>query len=51
MGADEVVDYTTQDQVAMFKDRPFDGVVDLVGGRCSLLHVHMRYAQVYNEWC
>ena len=32
LGADQVVDYTCQDLVALFKDTPFDGVVDLVGG-------------------
>ncbi len=34
LGADDIVDYTTQDVVSLYKEQPFDGVVDLVGGVC-----------------
>ncbi len=32
LGADEVVDYQTEDFVAKYKDKPFDLVIDAVGG-------------------
>jgi NADPH:quinone reductase-like Zn-dependent oxidoreductase len=45
LGADEVVDYSTQDFFELYKEQPFDAVLDLMGGEaqpaapccCSLL--------------
>jgi hypothetical protein len=33
LGADEAVDYRSQDFEDMYKNDPFDAVVDLIGGR------------------
>ena len=33
LGADVAVDYKTQDFVQMYRDNPFDAVIDLIGGR------------------
>lgn len=37
LGADEAVDYTTQKFEEIYKDAPFDCVVDLIGGGRSLI--------------
>lgn len=37
LGADEVVDYSTQRVDELYKDKPFDVVIDPVGGACCSL--------------
>ena len=36
VGADEVVDYTKEDFSEKYKDKPFDAIVDLIGGDVEL---------------
>ena len=33
LGADVAVDYKSQDFEQMYRDNPFDAVIDLIGGR------------------
>lgn len=35
LGADEVVDYRTEDFAERYKDKPFDLVIDSLGGALS----------------
>ena len=37
VGADEAVDYTSQQVDQLFKGKPFDAVIDPVGGEAAIL--------------
>lgn len=39
LGADETVDYRSQDFAELYKDRPFDFIFDSVGGIVCCSHV------------
>lgn len=41
LGADEVVDYTKQSVDQLYKDNPFDAVIDQIGGATSYV-VHLQ---------
>jgi len=41
LGADEVIDYRQQSVDQVFKDNPFDAVVDQIGGESYLPNLHL----------
>lgn len=54
LGADETVDYTKEDFAEKYKDKPFDVIVDPIGGEVekksyTVLAPGGTYAHIYNE--
>lgn len=54
LGADETVDYTKEDFAQKYKDKPFDVIVDPIGGEVekksyTVLAPGGTYAHIYNE--
>lgn len=41
LGADEVIDYREQSVDQVFKDNPFDAVVDQIGGESLPANLHL----------
>ena len=48
LGADEVVDYQTEDFAEKYKDKPFDLILDPVGGALSALQAHTVTSKTFN---
>ena len=54
LGADETVDYSKEDFAEKYKDKPFDVIVDPIGGEVekksyTVLAPGGTYAHIYNE--
>jgi hypothetical protein len=47
LGADQVVDYSSQCFEEVYKDRPFDGIIDVIGGESPWLSRAPCVAEVW----